>query len=133
MGVRQSAVAFSRLIMRLVIANYVVPLASTAAIDGRRVRRNLYQITDLGVLDWTAARKFYLNLAPPSHDLLPLVTDMGEFAVYDEKTRFRLTKSAFVKELSPWLRAIVQNAAVSRRNEPNDGDKPGRDTRSKDR
>ena len=128
LGVRQIAVAFSRLMMRLVIANYVVPLSSTAEIDGRQVRRNLYQITDLGVLDWTAARKFYLNLAAPSHDLLPLVTDMGEFAVYDEKTRLRLTKAAFVKELSPWLRAVVQNATFLQRSKPTNGRKPGRDT-----
>jgi hypothetical protein len=126
-GVRQSAVAFSRLMMRLVVANYVLPFASTATIDGRKVRRNLYRITDHGVLDWIAARKFYLNLTPPSHDLLPVITDIGESAVYDEETRFRLTQAAFFKELGPRLRSIVDNPAVFLRNRPNNANSRGRD------
>ncbi len=104
--------------LRLLVANRVVSIVATVNTAGRNLRENRYEITDLGVLDWTAARKFYLNLAPPSDDLDPLVTDMGQFAPYDEKTRARLTKAAFVKQLTPLLHAIAENTVTSPQNSP---------------
>ena len=109
LGVRQSRAAFSRLMMRMVIANHVVPRASTSLIGGQKVRQNLYEITDLGVFDWTAAQKFYLNLPPPSSDLIPVATDSGELAAYDEKTRRRVIKAALVKAIKPLLRTMIAN------------------------
>ena len=63
LGVRQSRTAFSRMMMRLVVANYVSPQVCTHRTDEQTVRQCRYEITDLGVIDWTAARKFYLNFA----------------------------------------------------------------------
>ena len=109
LGVRQSRAAFSRLMMRMVIANHVVPRASTFVAAGQNIRQNLYEITDLGVFDWTAAQKFYLNLSPPSADLMPIATDSGELAAYDEKTQRRVIKATFAKALKPYLRTIMEN------------------------
>ena len=63
-GVRQSPTAFSRLMMRMIVANHVDPRVEISVVAGQPVRHHLYEITDLGVLDWTAAQKFYLNLRP---------------------------------------------------------------------
>jgi len=108
LGVRQSRAAFSRLMMRMVIANHVVPRASTSIVAGQNVRQNLYEITDLGVFDWTAAQKFYLNLPPPSSDLIPVATDSGELAAYDAKTQRGVIKAAVVKALKLHLRTIIE-------------------------
>ena len=86
LGVRQSRAAFSRLMMRLVDANYVDPQRATRSDSGQTVHYCCYEITDLGVFDWMAAHKFYVNLAPPSADLVPLATRNGQLAAYDPKT-----------------------------------------------
>ena len=77
MGVRHSNAAFSKLMMRLMVGNFVDPCPTTHTTDGQTIRENRYEITDVGVLEWTAARKFYLNLSPPSADLVPLTTEQG--------------------------------------------------------
>ena len=109
LGVRQSRAAFSRLMMRMVVANHVVPRASTSLVGGQRVRQKLYEITDLGVFDWTAAQKFYANVSPPSCDLTPVATDIGQVAVYDKRTRHRVIRADIAKALKLGLRAILKN------------------------
>jgi hypothetical protein len=89
LGVRQTPASFSRLMARLIDATYVIPQTSTRRAHGHTIRQRRYQITDLAVLDWIQARKFYVNLAPPSADLLPVVTDAGEHAPYDRADRDR--------------------------------------------
>jgi hypothetical protein len=87
LGVRQSRAAFSRLIARLVEANYIYPQWDTHCHDGQVVHHRCYEVTDLGVVDWIATHKFYLNLAPPSDDLVPVVTQTGQLAAYDAPLR----------------------------------------------
>jgi hypothetical protein len=87
LGVRHSRAAFSRLMARLVEANYIDPQSATRSHNGQTVHYRCYEITDLGLFDWTAANKFYLNLAPPSPDLTPIVTQEGQLAVYDAPIR----------------------------------------------
>ena len=106
-GVRQSGPAFSRLMMRMVIANHVVPCASTSLVAGQKVRQTRFEITDLGVFDWMAAHKYYLSLPPPSGDLLPVVTDCGELAAYDEKTRTRVIKAELRNAFTHYVHAAL--------------------------
>jgi hypothetical protein len=87
LGVRQSRAAFSRLMFRLMEANYVNPEQAVRSDNDQTVHYRCYEITDLGVFDWMAAQKFYLNLPPPSADLVPHVTSSGELAVYDPEIR----------------------------------------------
>jgi hypothetical protein len=69
LGVRQSRAAFSRLMARLVEANHVAAKSAVRADAGQTVHFRCYEITDQGVLDWTAARKSNVNLAPPSRHI----------------------------------------------------------------
>ncbi len=78
LGIRQSRAAFSRLMARMVEANYVDPQPGTRSVGGQTVRCCRYEVTDLGVLEWLATQKFYVNLAPPSPDLTPVVTQSGQ-------------------------------------------------------
>ncbi len=95
--------------MRMVIANHVVPSASTSIVDGQEIRQTLYEITDLGVSDWTAAHKFYQNLSPPPPDLLPVVTSRGQLVPYDEEIRDRVSKATLGNALMQYVRAALAN------------------------
>jgi len=97
MGVRHSGAAFSRLMMRLVVGNLVTSDVASRTTDERTIHENRYEITDLGVVRWTAAWKFHRNLAPPSADLQPVTTESGELAAYDAKTRQRVIERRFSK------------------------------------
>jgi hypothetical protein len=109
LDVRQSAAAFSRLMMRLIAANRVVSRSSLSTVADQPVRQNLYLITDLGLLDWIAAQKFYLNLAPPSSDLVPVPTDAGELAAYDDKTRLAAGKARLGNAFKHYILAALDN------------------------
>ena len=85
LGVRQSHAAFSRMIARLVDANYIDPQPAVRSDRGQTVHCRCYEITDQGIHDWMAARKFYLNLAPPSPDLMPVPTRTGQLAPYESQ------------------------------------------------
>ena len=64
LGRAQSRTAFSHLMARLVESNHVDPQSAARTDGGHTVHSAAaYEITDQGVLDWTAARKFYVNLA----------------------------------------------------------------------
>ena len=62
--------------------------------NGARIHFCRYQITDLGLYDWNAARKFYLNLAPPSCPPAAVPTEQGQLAAYDPQTRKAAIKRA---------------------------------------
>ncbi len=86
LGVRQSRPAFSRLMMRLVDANYIDPQPASRCDNGQTIHFRRYQITDLGLFECNATHKFYLNLAPPSDPPTPIATEEGQLAAYDPKT-----------------------------------------------
>jgi hypothetical protein len=107
MGVRQSLTSFSRLMMRLAIANLVIPNSRVRRTDLAAFREYEYQVTDLGLWMWTQSRKFYLNLAPPSPDLLPAETDVAPLAAYDPKTRKKILDDRFGKAVRQTLQTAV--------------------------
>jgi hypothetical protein len=107
LGVRQSRAAFSRLMARLVDANYVDPRSAVRADAGQTIHFRCYEITDQGILDWTAARKFYVNLAPPSHNLTPVATLEGEMAAYDPKERKSVFRRAIHESLARFVFATL--------------------------
>jgi len=98
MGVRHTRASFSRLMMRLVEANFVDPQTSIHRQGQQSVRQSVYEVTDLGVFVWLEARKFYLDLAPPSADLIPVVTESGRLAAYDPKLRKTTVENRFKEE-----------------------------------
>ena len=104
MGLRQTRPSFCRLMSRLVDAGYVVPEpAAQADQDGRRIHFCRYQVTDLGLYDWNAARKFYVNLAPPACPPATVSTEPGRLAAYDPQTRkaaIKRSADGFVRQLS---------------------------------
>ena len=108
LGVRQSGAAFSRLMARLVDANYIDPQSGTHSVNGQMVHHRRYQITDLGLLDWTTARKFYLNLAPPSPDLAPVVTESGQLVVYDRKIRQAAQRRNVLEHVRRFASAVLE-------------------------
>ncbi len=110
LGVRQSRTAFSHLMARLVESNHVDPQSAARTDGGHTVHYRCYEITDQGVLDWTAARKFYVNLAPPSHDLIPVATLDGELAVYDPKERQSVLQGAIHESLQRFASATLDKA-----------------------
>ena len=112
-GVHQSPAAFSRLMARLVDANYIDPQPATRSDNGQTVHFRRYQITDLGLFDWNAARKFYLNLAPPSSPPTPVSTEQGQLAAYDHQTRkaaIRRKTRRIASHLSSLMVNIAQKA-----------------------
>jgi hypothetical protein len=106
LGVGQSRAAFSRLMDRLIEANYVCPQPLARNDNGHTVYYRSYEVTDLGVLQWTAARKFYLNLAPPSHDLLPVESQCAELSVYDRQDCETIVK----REVNDFVRQAFSSA-----------------------
>jgi len=90
---------------RLVEATYVIPHTRTRRVNGQTVRQRRYEITDLAVVDWTQSQKFYLNLAPPSADLVPVVTAPGEQAAYDPADRDRDFQQRLLKSLQQYVEA----------------------------
>ncbi|MBU4273693.1 MAG: hypothetical protein KKE86_12680 [Planctomycetes bacterium] len=108
MGVRHSGAAFSRLMMRLVVGNLVDPSVAARSAGGRTVHENRFEITDLGVRDWMAARKFHLNLAPPSADLVPTSTESGALAAYDAKTRQRVIRNRCATAFKRLARGVLE-------------------------
>lgn len=109
MGVRHSNAAFSKLMMRLMVGNFVDPCPTTHTTDGQTIRENRYEITDVGVLEWTAARKFYLNLSPPSADLVPLTTEQEALAAYDAEIRQRIITDRAAKTIKQFAWAILKS------------------------
>jgi len=108
MGVRHSGAAFSRLMTRLVAGNLVAPSVSTRTAGGQVVHENRYEITDLGVLDWTAARKFFQDLAPPSVELVPTRTESGALAAYDANTRQRTIRNRYATAFKRLARGFLE-------------------------
>ncbi len=108
MGVRHSNAAFSKLMTRLIAGNLVDPSVAARSTGDRMVHENHFEITDLGVYDWMAARKFYLNLAPPSADLVPIGTESGAMAAYDEKTRQRVIRNRFARAFKRLARGMLK-------------------------
>ncbi len=106
-GVRQSRTAFSRMMMRLVVANYISAQVSTHRANEQTIRQCRYVITDLAVLDWMKTQKFYLNLAPPSADLVPLSTESGELAAYEPTLRKQLLDQRFGNRIKRGLSAAA--------------------------
>ena len=107
MGVRQSRAAFCRLMARLIEANYVRSSSDKRSAAGQVVHYRYYEVTDLGVLDWAGARRFYLNLGPPSLDLIPVETHDGQNAPYDPKTRKQLLRREVYAGLRRWASAVL--------------------------
>jgi hypothetical protein len=117
LGVRQSVAAFSRLIARLVDANYIDPQPGKRSQNGQTVHFRRYEITDLGLFDWMAAQKFYLNLAPPSPDLTPVPTESGKLAAYDPKTRKAVLDRSIrsdVRRIASTMLQIVRKSLAKR-------------------
>jgi hypothetical protein len=109
MGVRQSRTAFSRLMMRLIVANYVSPQVCTHRANDQTIRQCRYEITNLAIFDWTEARKFYLNLAPPSPDLVPIRIESGDLAAYDPKLRRAVIDQRFADRLNRSISGIADH------------------------
>ena len=107
MGVRQSRAAFCQLMARLIEANYVRSSSDKRSAAGQVVHYRFYEVTDLGVLGWTTARRFYLNLGPPSLDLIPVETHDGQNAPYDPKTRKQLLRREVYSGLRRWASAVL--------------------------
>jgi hypothetical protein len=99
---------------RLVDAGYVVPEPATwPDQDGRRIHFCRYQVTDRGLYDWNAARKFYVNLAPPCCPPAAVSTEQGRLAAYDPQTRNAAIKRAaggYVRQLKSTMMQITQAA-----------------------
>ena len=110
LGIQQSPAAFSRLMARLVDANHIDSLPAARADNGQTIHFRRYQITDLGLSDWNAARKFYLNLAPPSSPPTPVSTEQGQLAAYDPQTRNAAIRRKTRRDASH-LSAIMVNIA----------------------
>jgi hypothetical protein len=110
MGVRHTRASFSRLMMRLVEASYVNPQNCVQRSGEQNHCQSRYEVTDLGVFVWLDVRRFYLNLAPPSADLVPVVTEVGELAAYDPKLRKTIVDSHFQKELFRLMMPIAKAA-----------------------
>ncbi len=98
LGVNHSRAAFSRLMMRLVDANYVRRQTTLHRQGNQSVPLCSYEVTDLGVFVWIEARKFYANLAPPSDDMIPVVTETGQMAAYDPALRKAVAADRFREE-----------------------------------
>ena len=109
LGVKQSGAAFSRLMMRLVDGNYVSPQVCSRRTVENTIRECRYEITDIAVFDWLEARKFYLNLSPPSDDLVPVVTESGELAGYDPALRKSVIDKRFKSDLKSSLALLMDN------------------------
>jgi hypothetical protein len=107
LGLDQSRPSFSQMMARLIEANYVAPQSAVRNHEGQAVHHRCYEITDWGVHDWTAARKFYLNLTPPSHDLLPLATQSGQLAAYDPQTRQAAIRSEVEEHVRRFASAVL--------------------------
>ena len=60
-----------------------------------------------------ATRKFFLNLAPPSFDLIPAATASGEAAAYDSETRKRVLDAQFGKQFRRLGMAILRSPLAS--------------------
>jgi hypothetical protein len=113
LGIRQSRAAFSRLMSRLVDANYIDPQPGTRSDNGQTVHFRRYQITDLGLFEWNAAHKFYLNLAPPSSPPTPVSTEQGQLAAYDPQTRnaaIRRKTRGYANRLTSLMVKIAQKS-----------------------
>ena len=108
MGVRHSRASFSRLIMRLVEANFVDPQTAVQRHGDQTFRQCLYEVTDFGLFVWLEARKFYLNLAPPSPDLVPVATNEGPLAAYDPNLRKTVVDNHFKNEFLRLAMPIVK-------------------------
>jgi hypothetical protein len=123
MGLRQTRPSFCRLMSRLVDAGYVAPEPATQPDHaGRRVHFCRYQVTDLAFYEWSATRKFYVNLAPPVCPPSTLSTEPGRLAAYDPQTRRAAMKRAadqYARQLKSTMMQITQAAikdeSVSRR------------------
>ena len=107
MGVRQSQAAFSQLMLRLLDANYVDSQSVARLVGGQKVHGHCYEITDAGLVEWTSARKFYLNLSPPSADMTSVGTDEGQTLAYDRETRVGMIRREVEGEVCRFASAVL--------------------------
>ncbi len=100
----RSPAAFSQLMTRLTHAAYVhvdwhADDAADDAADGQAARVCRYRVTDLGLIVWQAARRFYAGFDPPRADLQPMATDEAQFAGYPAPQRRAMLKKTIAKTL----------------------------------
>ncbi len=95
----RSPAAFTQLMTRLTHAAYVHVHWQADDDDGQAARVCRYQVTDLGLIVWQAARQFYAGFDPPPADLQPVATDEAQFADYPARQRRAMLKKKIVRRL----------------------------------
>ncbi len=100
-GYARSRVAFSRLMGRMVtgaIVTYAICDDVPEGVDSLE-RQNRYQVSNLGVILWKAAREFYLSFDPPPEGLEAVEVSVAEFAEYGPKERKKMVSEQFLDEV----------------------------------
>ena len=92
---RRNRSSFCTLMRRLVEVGYV----KGSAIGAGNVHECTYQVTDLGLMMWKAAREFYQGFSPPPPDLEVVTTDLVKYADHHPKKRKALLVRDVTREL----------------------------------
>ncbi len=99
-GYTNNRTAFIRLMGRLISGAIVTYSICGNVPEGSDSlgRQNRYQVSNLGVILWKAAREFYLSFDPPPEDLEAVEVSVAEFAEYGPKERKKMADEQFTEE-----------------------------------
>ena len=89
---------FSRLMRRMESEVYVAGEYRNLRLGDRVVRQRWYAVTDFGLMQWKAARRFYAELAGPADDLVPVATEKGELAHFPPRTRKAIIRRRLARQ-----------------------------------
>lgn len=103
-GGPRTAAAFSQLMDRMQYAAYVQGELCPRTAGAQTVRESRYRLTDLGLIVWHAARRFYNNFDPPPPDLEVVPTDEAEFADRHPSERRKLVKQKYARAMQKAFR-----------------------------
>ncbi len=71
--------------------------------------QHIYEVSDLGVLLWRAARDFYASIDPPPDDIKAVEIAMTRYAKYGRQKRKKMADAEFEKEFMGLCDKIIEN------------------------